>query len=376
VHDAVSSGQSLELTADEMISGAVEIATAMFTVRGVGLEATRSDIPSTADSMIIPRVMEALAKARIGRYSGGPDRRFSFFHRRFNEFFLISKLRSNPELVNLESIPRDSRWRDALALYCEVIDANEGSRIINFCWSKIEVLKNGLLDLDDLAAVHCLRFLRDGFSGRRGALLPIRAQLDALVSVYLSKAEAEYHDSNEFDLVATKVMVDAIGILSPETIDLLVQSVFRLKNSWLTETAIRSCRYLPALSLPLQGNLCQFVLGIDSIDFIRRYREIRFSFSLSHAFKEVWSFCWWRHLDIYESFAGIIFAVLFVPIIFIMSFGVIFISVSVTKLALPVQRLFRRRFMKPKREERSSFALIQSYKTWRASGTIQTDGTG
>src|SRR4029077_10044513 len=104
---------------------------------------------------------------------------FSFVHRRFNEYFFVQHLLTTGGVTELDAIPLDSKWRDALVLYAEVCAEPEARRIASYCWNEMKVAR---LDAssqteDYLRHVHCLRYLNDAFHGRVEILDHIRDEL-------------------------------------------------------------------------------------------------------------------------------------------------------------------------------------------------------
>src|SRR5205814_943730 len=84
----------------------------------------------------------------------------------------------------LEAIPTDSRFRDALVLYCEVADAADARRIAQLCWSEARRIGTGEAQVGDpsyVRAIHCLRFLGAAFRSRPEALEGFRDELGQLV---------------------------------------------------------------------------------------------------------------------------------------------------------------------------------------------------
>ena len=56
----------------------------------------------------IEKIINVLVFAKIGHLSV-QNKKFSFVHRRFNEYFVVLYLIANPEVIDMESIPNDSQ---------------------------------------------------------------------------------------------------------------------------------------------------------------------------------------------------------------------------------------------------------------------------
>ena len=112
-----------------------------------GLEASIQELKLKLPQHPIEDVIDILKYARLGRLGSGDDNRFSFVHRRFNEYFVVQRLIEQPHRVPQDAIPNDSRWRDALVLYCEVAEENKAKEIANFCWSEISKVIDNNVDM-------------------------------------------------------------------------------------------------------------------------------------------------------------------------------------------------------------------------------------
>jgi NACHT domain len=151
------------LTPDQVIDLATKIAWCMFKAPEIGLEAPVDELAKLLPGLPIEPVTALLGYSNLGRMSGGTIPRFSFVHRRLNEYFVARGLVNDPDKVDLQVIPTDSRYRDALALYCEVGEVSHVRNIAAFCWSEIKNTHSSFPNSlsDRLRAVHCLRFLSD-----------------------------------------------------------------------------------------------------------------------------------------------------------------------------------------------------------------------
>jgi hypothetical protein len=273
------------LTKEEVIAGAIEIAEVMLRTETLGLEASVSDLNKRIGDNSIEDIIDILRFARLGRLGSGDQQRFSFVHRRFNEYFVVQRLMEHPESIPREAIPTDSRWRDALVLYCEVADEGEARRIADFCWSEVQRIHRAELDLRDaqyLRSIHCLRFLKEAFRARLNCIDSFRSEL---VSFIMGQIEGRQ------SLLSVKLAVEAVGLLEPEDIDVALRQALEIRNQWIDETAMKSCHYLSSLSKHLKYKLIQSIDAIDFVSFLKRSGEIMFSLKLSNVFSELRRFC-------------------------------------------------------------------------------------
>jgi hypothetical protein len=204
--------------------------------------------------------------------------RFSFVHRRFAEFFVVRKLQRDNTLPALHTIPTDSRWRDCLSVYCGIAPEVHAREIAHYCW---EVIRNNVAflrasELDNAKpAIHCLRFLTDSFQSRINCLSEFQKSFSATVVSLLAQP----------DPLVAKIAAEAISILDTDSRPEAVGLAFSQGSSWLTETALRSCRHLAGLGEEVPRSIRQYVRTLHSFDLIRSSADLSFSFGLSDALK-------------------------------------------------------------------------------------------
>lgn len=119
------------LTDEQIKKCAIEIAKVMFSTTILGLDASLYEIQKQLPNyeVSIQDVIEVLVFSRLGRLGGCGEKRFSFAHRRFCEYFLVQSMIQSKDSISFEAIPKDTRLRDSLVLYCEIANKNEGRRI-------------------------------------------------------------------------------------------------------------------------------------------------------------------------------------------------------------------------------------------------------
>ncbi len=225
-------------------------------------------------------VEEAVARLRDIRLARGrfPNDPFSFVHRRFHEYFVARMLTRDRDLVPMDEVGRDSRWRDALVLYAETSSVEEAMEIANRCWARIdtnELLGEVPTQADYTRAVVSLRFLADAFSGRQECVSGFESELTDLIGKTLEPGG---------NVLTAKIAVESTGVLPPETSEPLLVRAFALKNSWINETAFRACRRHPRISHQLERKLKARIGSMSVTALLRQSRELLLSLRLSEAF--------------------------------------------------------------------------------------------
>jgi len=296
-----------ELTIDQMITNATEIAWGMFRETEIGLEAPIHKLAMLLPNIRIETVTTVLRYSGLARMSAGTDPRFSFVHRRLNEYFVARGLLDNPASVTLQAIPTDSRYRDALALYCEVGELEHVKNIAAFCWSEISnvIPDSATPAVERLRAVHCLRFLRDAFRARPEAMAFV-VELAEYINERLQPAG---------DLLAAKIALEATGLLPEGEAEPILVKALQMGNDWISETALHSCRHLKKVGPKLDRGLFAYLRSIPIREFLHRNREIVFSLSLSDAFRSLRRYCVFRSIDNRIFVAIIIFCCVLSPVV-------------------------------------------------------------
>jgi hypothetical protein len=277
------------LTRQDVEQGAIAIALAMFATPRTGLEATTQELQAGLPTVRVAEIADVLTFGRIGRYGPpGRDGRFSFIHRRFHEYFLVQGLLVGKAPINIGAIPTDSRWRDALVLYCALARQEETIQIAEYCWtfaSRLAIIEidpeGGNPDNDTttyLSSVHCLRFLSEAFRYRRELLGDYQAPLAELILQNISRGS---------DMLIAKISVEAVGLVEDANVERAVQTALELDNAWIGETALKACRHLPTITSRTRAGLARYLMSISTWEFLKRYRELRFSLGLSDAFRQI-----------------------------------------------------------------------------------------
>ncbi|ENX3946309.1 NACHT domain-containing NTPase [Photobacterium damselae] len=331
------------LSSNDIINCASEIALLMFKTPDYGLGAPINELIKKIPNHDVRNVTKILQYIRLGRIGGIDNDSFSFSHRRFNEYLVATKLLKDQSLVNLESIPNDSRWRDALVMYCEVADNNSARNIANYCWGEIQKIadiKPGKIDAQYIKSIHCLRFIKDAFRTRKDCLSDFIQPLTKVI----------YDQINNNDyIVSQKIIIESIGVLDESDIDKLVNKSLKINHTWVQNEAFKACRNLQKISDKLAHATINYIYHINDYEFLKRNREIIFSLSLSDAFIKVRKVISWRKKIIQLNIIALIFAVLLQPTIFL-------ILIFSTLIVLLLYKI-----LSSEKHKKSIIKIIESY---------------
>lgn len=289
----------LSLSKEELISHSKNIAVKMFS--DYGLEAPVSKLKLDFPSINIDAVIDCLKFARIVRASSIDEGRVSFVHRRFCEYFVVIDILEKNAEIPFSDIPRDSQWRDALVLYCEVASKSQASEIANKCWSIIQS-DNGNGNLE---SIHCMRFLRDAFKGRHECLSDFQPELEQFITTELEKDKPV----NWIKLVVELSCLSKIDKIENNTIKSL-----KTNDTWICQTAIESCRNLPSISNRLEYELCTYINNESEYKFIKNFSSYFFTFGISEAFHKIKTFLIIRFIDLLLLLIITIFSLINYPI--------------------------------------------------------------
>lgn len=218
----------------------------------------------------VKQIINLLIDTRVMRGGIAHGDKVSFVHRRFAEYFIINR---HDNEYDLNSIGNLGKWHDALILYSEIAEEEEAARIANRAWDNIKD-KSTVLDLE---FINSFRFLIESFSFRKA---PMKAFIGDLKQKIFGVIERSRN------ILELKLVVEGIGLLDNEDIDEGVSRVLQFNNSWLSETAIRSCRHLPRITKRLEGNILNYVSEMELLDFGKNLSALKFSFGLSQSFNK------------------------------------------------------------------------------------------
>lgn len=287
------------ITKEIVINYATDIAIYMFNQSNFGLEISFDELKSKYNDVDIEKIIDILVYARIGRIGKGDEKRFSFVHRRFNEYFVIQQYQNNPSIIDLEVIPQDSRYRDALVLYCEVAPSEVAQKIVAFCWNEIQKI-NTTEFVQLRRSIHSLRFLIEAFRTRTSELEMFNHELGELIF-----GIAKNYKNSSHPLI-TKIAIEAVGIVDQENMEKTLVECFNINNVWLNNTALNSCRFLNEISKRLRDKIYWTLTKIEYVDLLNQKDDLLFSLKLSESFKSIRRFAVLKLLDVHIFFASFI----------------------------------------------------------------------
>jgi DNA polymerase III delta prime subunit len=267
------------LTIIKIKSFCTDLSHKIFNTKGLGLEITIDELKkelSTYSPKEIDDIADILVYAKLCRKSS-IEKRLSFVHRRFNEYFVVKYLIENDIAIDNENIAIDSRWRDSLVLYCEIATDSELKEIINFCWIEISILgtPDVVKNIKQLTrTIHCMRFLVDAFTQRKDLLLPIEQGLSWLIEKNINQDE---------NLLLTKFSVEATGILTENNINECLILAFKKGNIWINEVSFKASRNLSDVNNNLNVKLRSYIQNMNRYLALKQRKEILFSLSFSKA---------------------------------------------------------------------------------------------
>ncbi|PTP52363.1 hypothetical protein CWO05_14320, partial [Vibrio splendidus] len=285
----------LSLEKDYILDASKKIAISMFS--DFGLEASVNDLKQKFPEIQIDKLIECLKFARLIRASSSDEGRVSFVHRRFCEYFVVLDMLDKDSEIPFQEIPKDSQWRDALVLYCEVADVTKAKEIANNCWSIVKV-DNGEGKLE---AIHCMRFLRDAFKSRHDCIVNIQDDIKSFIEKELDSKKPVHW--NNF-------VIELLCLCKSEVIERSVIHTLKIKNPWLCSTAVESCRHLSSISKELKIELGSYLNSKNDLYFIKELVNNLFNFGISEAFSSVKKYLILRSIEI------LLFSLMFIILIF------------------------------------------------------------
>jgi len=299
IADAVSVlDRSIEPLPDLMLL-CKHIARLMFERSDLGLDVPLSTLAETLD---FPHLDESLATLRDHKlFRISENRHLSFTHRRFQEYFIVQTYFENPHAVPIEEIVEDSRWRDSMVLYAEIVpdqqvsrDAKlgvgeagstegEAERIAEFCWQHIRVLSiNSLLSEPEqyLRGLNAMRFLVEAFRSRPQVVNSFRKPFAEQVMTLLQ-------GDSVVDLLNARYAVESVTFMSDQDAAKVLEVALNIESPWISETAFRACRYLGKVPETVIEALRLFVQRLTFREIRQHRRELSVALSFHDQFSQV-----------------------------------------------------------------------------------------
>ncbi|MGK7927340.1 MAG: NACHT domain-containing NTPase [Spirulina sp.] len=276
----VSNLDELNLSKEDVLATAVEIARIIYNTPDTGLEISVSDLKNEIADPQLENKIKAMQYSRIVRWGGTNREPFSFVHRRFAEFFAVCALLNNPEMVKRDAIPTDSRWRDGLVVYCGIAPDSEVRELAEFAWQTIKENLHALSEgniREARSAIHCLRFLRDACQSCPESIESFQEELSEVI-VNLIEGK---------DLLAAKIATEALPIVTPHARTRGITQAFKRGVPWLSETALRSCRHLAELEPQVVTLIRRYIQDRSTLALLKSFNDLDFSLSLSDSLKPI-----------------------------------------------------------------------------------------
>lgn len=303
--------QEIGITVKELISFCTELSYLIFSSQKSGLEITLGELRSKMTNPLVGKTDEIIALinfAKIGRLSP-IDNKFSFVHRRFNEYFVVLKFMEQPSLISPDTIPTDSRWRDALVLFCEIAEKSFAKKIALFCWREVKkITEEDTAAPNDqlLRSLHCLRFLADAFRNRREIIYDFEDKLASLLLHNISKSGS---------ILIKKFSVEAVGILKPAQMEECILAALKTGIAWISEEAFKASRFLQQISCDLERSIFKYIITFSPRQMLDRRKEMLFAAQLSESFKNINTIVKLKILDSCLYYLGIIIFILLFPVL-------------------------------------------------------------
>ncbi|WP_164997072.1 NACHT domain-containing protein [Malaciobacter molluscorum] len=276
---------------------------------------------------IISAIISKLKYSKIIRLGRGDNELFSFVHRRFHEYFVaINLIDKDIEYIMLESIPKDTKWRDSLIMYCELSTKKKVVEIANYCWNEVKKIEDENVNQGDeqySRSIHCLRFLKEAFRSRRECLKDFELDLKIFLKEQIESKKGILHK---------KFNVEAVGLLSDNDIDEVITNVLNIKNMWIKEESFKSCRHLGSISKELSTKIKKYLFSIDSLTLILKRKNIIFSLKVSNAFASIYKIIKFKIFSIYIQAVSSVLLAILAPLYALIYIFLIFICDLVSKL--------------------------------------------
>lgn len=229
------------------------------------------------------KALKILEYAKICRF-GGADETVSFVHRRFQEFFFVENIIERAQDIGdaeYGGIAHASGLRDALVLYCDVAEEEKAHEIAEYCWKMIQkniAFRTSILTREGIALVNVLDFMAEAFRNRRSVLSDFIENFEQLVKDSLDERT---------DFIVLLSLVNSMVLFDQRHLQEAVLSVFRLKNRWLNDAVMQNFRLIQRLDRRLETKFSAYFFTMDMRTFLRRYRNMRFSLSISDSFRYI-----------------------------------------------------------------------------------------
>lgn len=240
-------------------------------MRGLGFDA--DEATETA--------LDALEYVKLARKEGEKEqsndaRRFTFAHRRFQEYFATLEVLEDQHRVTVESLLGDAQWRETAVALCQTRPDAAGELLAQ---ARI-LLHQALHEVIPAAApadggrsaafnwppgsLHLLGLLQSGFAAAPDRLPDdVRATAGRILEAAWACGE---DDDRKLVLEVTGTAPDAVRTQ-------MLSAAFRTGNGWLSEVAYRQVARLRDVPSELTDEMRRALVGMAAAGRLRRERE-------------------------------------------------------------------------------------------------------
>jgi hypothetical protein len=248
--DRVSAKFGLQV--EDLRRQAILAAFCMTADTGLGLTPVMTGVISSArslgfrfDEKIYEKALRALAYMRLARVGDGDrieNTTFTFSHRRFQEYLATQIVLDDPDLVSLDQLLTDGRWRETAVV---MIQTNAGQRERAIYDRALELLKSAIITMGNASRenvdgkissfpwarkeLHILGIIQ---AGRSTSILELPNELDELISSRLA------------NLLDTKLALEVAGAANISTLTGLMKSALLTQSRWIGDIVYRQAARL------------------------------------------------------------------------------------------------------------------------------------
>ena len=222
-----------------------------------GLECPISVLSENIEGSYLNRALEILEYAKICRI-GENNKTVTFIHRRFQEYFLVKNILEQGKTIKADKykdIVNNIGMRDALVLYCEVVEENEAKKIAEYCWEIIKrniVYANNIWETGCCELVNTLYFISEAFRNRKSAIIGFKKDLEQLINNNISK---------DTDFIVLRTLTKSMVLCDQNYLQSIVLKVFELKSRWLNDIVMENSRAIKKLDTEIEIQFITYFLG-------------------------------------------------------------------------------------------------------------------
>jgi hypothetical protein len=285
------------LKSSEVRSIAEKVAFCMTLDSKLGLSQTCGEIKEAMNrvGLRVPgnfeQFLNALAYLKLARFDGetmaGESQRFTFSHRRFQEYFATCVVLREPNRVHPKELLTDGRWRETAVVVFQTHSPEEFESIL--CEAKnildltimnstelidnpVEYVTHNSFKRDNISPknfswnsnlIHLLGILQEGFTGRVESL-PSEIRIQAGIILLSATCQGSLADQ--------KTSLEVSGILPQSVLSWLLRRSFSGRSQWLKEVAYQQAAKLEKIPDDVALGIRKAILNLFfSGDLSRNY---------------------------------------------------------------------------------------------------------